>query len=135
MSVSSIADGSAEFINKYSNDTYFISQSIPNSWVEWKLKQNYLIQPTSYIVRTSHNGNFRYKLQTWRVEGLTTNGETKVIHKVFNSLLKEGEIRKYDITSNDKFVSFKLIQTGKNSDNADYLLIDVFDFSGKIFEI
>ncbi|EAY13354.1 hypothetical protein TVAG_164640 [Trichomonas vaginalis G3] len=135
MSASSTSSESAEIINKYRNDTHFQTRNEPNSWVEWKLKQNYLIQPTSYIVRTSHNGNFRYKLQTWRVEGLTTNGETKVIHEVSNSLLKKGEIRKYDITSNDKFVSFKLIQTGKNSYNNDYLLIDVFDFSGKVFEI
>ncbi|EAY12966.1 hypothetical protein TVAG_405120 [Trichomonas vaginalis G3] len=136
MSVSSIGSGSAEIINKYRNDTYFISQNIPNSWVEWKLKQNYLIQPTSYIVRTSPNYmSFINKLRSWKVEGLTINGETKVIHKVSNSLLNEGEIRKYDIISNDKFVSFKLIQTGKNNDNHDKLLIDVFDFSGKLFEI
>ncbi|EAY06970.1 hypothetical protein TVAG_100110 [Trichomonas vaginalis G3] len=136
MSASSIDNGSAEIINKYRNDTYFQSRGEPNSWIEWKLKQNYLIQPTSYIVRTSPTyTSFLSRLQSWKVEGLTINGETKVIHEVSNSLLHEGEIRKYDIISHDRFVSFKLIQTGKNSTNTDHLLIDVFDFSGKVLEI
>ncbi|EAY17392.1 hypothetical protein TVAG_319870 [Trichomonas vaginalis G3] len=134
MSASSTSYGSVELINKYRTDTYFKTHNEPNSWVELKLKQDLLIQPTSYIVRTAPDyGSFVSRLQSWKVEGLTINGETKVIHEVSNSLLNQGEIRKYNITSNDKFASFKLIQTGKNSSNLDNLLIDVFDFSGKVF--
>ncbi|EAY07813.1 hypothetical protein TVAG_312120 [Trichomonas vaginalis G3] len=136
MSASSIGSGhSIDVINKYRTDTYFKTENIPNSWVQWKLKQNIAIQPTEYIVRTFHSGISSYQLQTWKVEGTTINGETKIIHEVNKSPLNAGEIRKYSLNTNDKFISFKLIQTGKiaYSSPNDSLRLDVFDFSGKIF--
>ena len=136
MSASSIDySKSIDIINKYRSDDYFITQNIPNSWVQWKIKQNYSIQPTEYIVRTvpDNKGYCDCHLQTWIIEGTTINGETKVLHEVNNSPLDYGEVRKYSLDTKDKFISFKLIQTGKNCTNNNMLRLDVLDFSGKIF--
>ncbi|EAX86591.1 hypothetical protein TVAG_589660 [Trichomonas vaginalis G3] len=137
MYASSIGNGTyIDIINKYRSDDYFITQDIPNSWVQWKIKQNYSIQPTEYIVRTVPN-NYRYiesHLRTWIIEGTTINGETKVLHEVNNSPLDYGEVRKYSLDTKDKFISFKLIQTGRNCSNYDRLRRDVLDFSGKIYK-
>lgn len=78
-------------------------------------------------------------LKTWRIEGTTIDGKTKVIHEVTNSPLRPDEIRKYSIKTNDKFVSFRLIQTDTNQSTKynDYhkLLLDVFDFSENVYEL
>ncbi|EAY01044.1 hypothetical protein TVAG_295780 [Trichomonas vaginalis G3] len=124
MSVSSVDNGySIDVINKYRTDVCFKTQNIPNSWVQWETKQNIAIQPTEYIVRTFPGGGkfSSYPLQTWRVEGTTINGETKIIHEVNKSPLNAGEIRKYSLNTNDKFISFKLIQTDKNLGGSDSL--------------
>ncbi|EAX87151.1 hypothetical protein TVAG_330190 [Trichomonas vaginalis G3] len=136
MSASSIDDSKyIDIINKYRSDDYFITQNIPNSWVQWKIKQNYSIQPTEYIVRTvpDNKGYCDCHLRTWIIEGTTINGETKVLHEVNNSPLDYGEVRKYSLDTKDKFISFKLIQTGKNCTDNNMLRLDVLDFSGKIF--
>ena len=112
----------------------FETANIPNSWIQWKLKPKYEIQPTEYIVRSSPAGTSCGQLQTWIVEGTTINGETKVIHTVNSDALRPGEIRKYKINTQDKFVSFKLIQTQASTTNSDYLHADIFDFSGIIFK-
>ncbi|EAX86889.1 hypothetical protein TVAG_330220 [Trichomonas vaginalis G3] len=137
MSASSIDySKSIDIINKYRSDDYFITQNIPNSWVQWKIKQNYSIQPTEYIVRTVPNnkGYSGCHLQTWKIEGTTINGETKVLHEVNKSPLIKGEIRKYHLNTEDKFISFKFVQTDKNYSDNDYLVLDVFDFSGNLYE-
>ncbi|EAX87692.1 hypothetical protein TVAG_367040 [Trichomonas vaginalis G3] len=136
MSASSVGYASIDVINKYRKDTCFESNNEPNSWVQWKLKQNYSIQPTEYIVRTNPPGGnfFNCRLQSWKIEGITINGETKVIHEINNSPLSNGEIRKYSLNTEDKFISFKLTQTGKNCDKNDHLRLDVFDFSGKVYQ-
>ncbi|EAY16157.1 hypothetical protein TVAG_465450 [Trichomonas vaginalis G3] len=136
MTASSYANEFHGVINKYRNDAWFETNNSPNSWVQWKIKQDYAIQPTEYNVRTAPDyRELRGRLQTWKVEGTTINGDTKVIHEVNNSPLKQGEIRKYEIKTNDEFISFKLTQTGKNDSNGDWLLLDVFDFSGKIHSL
>ncbi|EAY23737.1 hypothetical protein TVAG_120750 [Trichomonas vaginalis G3] len=136
MSASSISSGhSVDVINKYRDGVYFLTNNIPNSWVQWKIKQNYAIQPTEYIIRVCFKSGSAVHLQTWRVEGTTINGETKVIHEVNHSNIREGEVPKFSLNTDDKFISFKLIQTGKNDCNNDHLVLDVFDFSGKIYEI
>ena len=70
ISASSTFHGSIDIINKYSEDSYFQSDNIPNSWVEWKLKQNYSIQPTEYIVRTFPKNLFKTSFR---------HGELKVL--------------------------------------------------------
>ncbi|EAY03272.1 hypothetical protein TVAG_299350 [Trichomonas vaginalis G3] len=134
MSASSICAGSISDINKYRNDVSFATQDIPNSWVQWKLKQNYAIQPNEYIIRSCPQSQPKVQPQTWRVEGTTINGETKIIHEVNKSPLNKGEIRKYHLNTEDKFISFKLIQTDRNYFDNDHLVLDVFDFSGNLFE-
>ncbi|EAY20690.1 hypothetical protein TVAG_163860 [Trichomonas vaginalis G3] len=134
MSCSSTYDGSPQYINKYEEDHYFMSNS--NSWVEWRIKEKYSIQPFEYILRIApENKHVSNHIQSWKIEGITVDGESKVISEVFNSPMKEGEIRKIPIKANDRFKSFKLIQNGTNVEGNYYLLIDAFDFSGFIFEI
>ncbi|EAX82935.1 hypothetical protein TVAG_075030 [Trichomonas vaginalis G3] len=114
MPASSINHGSIDIINKHIDDLFFETQNFPNSWVQWKLKQNYSIEPTEYFVRTFSNcGKYSSsRLRSWKVEGTTISGETKIIHEVDNSPLSNGEIRIYPLKINDKFISFKLIQIG-----------------------
>lgn len=135
MSASSIGKGSIYSINNNSNNELFCTENIPNSWIEWKLKQGYAIQPLEYIIRSTPPGNYNLRLQSWRVEGTTIYGETKILHEVYSSQCKAGEIRKFIVKSDDKFVSFKLIQFGKNIGGADILETNVFDFSGNIYYI
>ena len=131
MSASSIFEGNAiNMINSNRNDIYFYTEDKPNSWIQWKIKENYAIQPTEYLLGNTTIVN---RPQTWRVEGTTIDGETKIIHEINNSPIGNGEIRKYPLSTEDKFISFKIIQTGKNNYGDDFLCLNAFDFSGKIY--
>ncbi|EAY23336.1 hypothetical protein TVAG_186440 [Trichomonas vaginalis G3] len=134
MSASSYEDGSADLINRYKKETFVKTKDYSNSWIQWKLKSGFAIQPNEYIIRSvSDYGSFVSFLQSWKVEGTTIRGEKIILHEMQNSAFKQGDIRKYSINTSDLFVSFKIIQTGKNCNGNDQLLCDVFDFSGSIY--
>ncbi|EAY23004.1 hypothetical protein TVAG_182400 [Trichomonas vaginalis G3] len=133
MQASSVLRGTPNLINRAYPKDYFLTNNIQNSWIEWKLKPGFTIIPTEYIVRSAPIFPiYDCFLRSWKIEGTTNKGETKTLHEVNNSPIEPGNIKKFDIKTNDLFVSFKLIQTGTNCSNNYKLMCDTFDFSGLI---
>lgn len=135
MHVSSTSKGKDEDINSYQDNCIHLSDQQSNQWVSWKIISDKAIQPTEYIVRSAPaNANSASLLQSWEVVGTTIEGKKEVLSKVNNSPLSPGEIRTYSLNTDKKYTSFRLTQTDLNADGSNYLLLDVFDFSGYVFD-
>ncbi|EAY07348.1 hypothetical protein TVAG_139780 [Trichomonas vaginalis G3] len=131
---SSVANGrSLSDINSYRNDANFYTCSYPNSWIKADLK-GYKLKPTSYKLHPTVRYD-THLLRRWKLEGIKEDGTTVVLDNDKYYEFKQSEIKEFPLQTNEYFVSFKLTQTGKDSNNCDILRINIFDFKGKLTKI
>ena len=97
-------------------------------------KRIYKLKPSSYAIqsRCVHDSHL---LRRWKLKGVKENGTTVELDNDKYYEFKLGEIKEFPLLTNEYFVSFKLTQTGENSSNCDYLMINIFDFKGKLIRI
>ncbi|EAY03859.1 hypothetical protein TVAG_063720 [Trichomonas vaginalis G3] len=130
---SSVAFGrSLSVINSYRNYANFSTNSSPNSWIKADLK-GYKLKPTSYVLQSTVIGSMNL-LRRWKLEGIKEDGTTVVLDNDKYYEFKQSEIKEFPLETNEYFVSLKLTQTGKTSDNYDILMINIFDFKGELIK-
>ena len=134
-SSSSVRNGKITDINTYSShDDFYTSYNSDNQWIRVDLK-GYKLKPSSYILLSAFISD--YLLRYWRLEGIKENGSTVVLDNK-DYAFKNYETQEFPLQTNDYFVAFKIIQTGKNqrnNSNDNELSIQVFDFKGELIKI
>ncbi|EAY07465.1 hypothetical protein TVAG_499510 [Trichomonas vaginalis G3] len=118
-------------INSYRNNFNFYTSDSPNSWIRADLK-GYKLRPISYILQSTRVETDSHFLRRWKLEGIKENGTTVILDNDKYYAFNRREIKEFPLQTNDYFVSFKLTQTGKNSSDANFLQIKVFDFKGEL---
>ncbi|EAY05113.1 hypothetical protein TVAG_108470 [Trichomonas vaginalis G3] len=127
ITVSSDEEGKAEQINSNDPDSDFYSKNIANSWVRASL-DGYVI-PSSYTLQSTITDSSML-LKSWKLEGITAQGSHVVLDVHNNDSFDQGEIRTFDLNTQDKFVGFILTQTDYNCDGDYELALNIFDISG-----
>ena len=134
-SSSSVCCGNITDINTYTNHEDFHTKSIENSWIRADLKR-YKLKPSSYILLSNYKDN--RLLRYWRLEGIKADGSTVVLDNK-DYAFKNNETKEFPLQTNDYFVAFKIIHTGKNqhaTNPYEYCLhVQVFDFKGELIKI
>ncbi|EAX84797.1 hypothetical protein TVAG_024020 [Trichomonas vaginalis G3] len=122
-------------INSYRNvvDFDFYTCSYPNSWIKADLK-GYKLKPTSYTLQSTIKYDISL-LRRWKLEGIKEDGTTVVLDNDKYYEFKQKEIKEFPLQTNEYFVSFKITQTGTNSNNDDTLMVQIFDFKGELIKI
>ena len=121
-------------INTYTNHEDFHTKWSSNEWIRADLK-GYKLKPSSYILLSAYKDN--RLLRYWRLEGIKEDGSTVLLDNK-DYAFKNMEIKEFPLQTNDYFIAFKIIQTGKNQCNgvnSHELTLQVFDFVGKLINL
>lgn len=108
----------------------FYTKDIPNSWVQCDL-HNISVVPTSYSIISRMHYDYDL-LQSWRLEGTTEDGKVVILDEHTNDPFKQGLSRTFNIKTREKFIKFKLTQTGRSTTDYDFLFLQAFNVSGRI---
>ncbi|EAY10984.1 hypothetical protein TVAG_446860 [Trichomonas vaginalis G3] len=118
-------------INTYTTHDDFHTQNSENSWIRADLK-GYKLKPNSYILLSTYSDS--RLLRYWRLEGIKEDGSTVVLDNK-DYAFKTMETKKFPLQTNNYFVAFKIIHTGKNQTGSYEINVQVFDFKGELIKI
>jgi len=126
------------------------TKDIPSSWFTLDLGPNRTVVPTAYTLR--HGMNFKAdSLRTWELQG-SSNGENWVClrrHTNDTSLNSRYALTTWKIQNNSglgstsnpslspkqtAFRYFRILQSGRNSNNRNFLVLCGFEIYGELFE-
>lgn len=138
------SSSTSEFNNvaKYAVDldekNYFASSNTPNQWLKFDFK-DWKIHPNGYSIRSRYNSS-SCNPQNWCIEVSNTGNddEWKIIdsRKNVTTLQNSNATGSFEINEklNDSFRFIRLRQTGKSTDNYDYLIISAIEFFGTLIK-
>eukprot|EP01096_Ripella_sp_DP13-Kostka_P014564 TRINITY_DN6624_c0_g1_i1.p1 TRINITY_DN6624_c0_g1~~TRINITY_DN6624_c0_g1_i1.p1 ORF type:complete len:228 (-),score=65.59 TRINITY_DN6624_c0_g1_i1:109-702(-) len=111
------------------------TSDVPSSWFCIDLGPNRKIVPTAYSLR--HGGNYRAdSLRTWDFQG-SVDGTTWILlrrHANDCSLNGPYAVHSWEIVGTDEaFRYFRILQTGHNSSNHNFLVASGFEIFGTLF--
>jgi len=111
-----------------------VTKPDPKSWFSFDFGSR-KIRPTAYMVRHYLSWDTE-ALRNWNFEASNDGMEWKVIreHRGDVSLKKKGQEFVFPVQCNEFYSSFRLYQTGPNSNRHHYLAISGFDIFGDIRE-
>jgi hypothetical protein len=106
----------------------FFSKDDPGQWVYWDFHEK-RVRPTHYTIRAPG-------LRSWVIEGSLDGVHwTEIDKKTDNSDLKEDpHTASFVVSRSDEFRVIRLIQTGKNQDQGDRLVLVAFELFGALLE-
>jgi len=134
---SSIEVGSsADFLNKTPSELW--TKDVPASWFMIDFGENTTVAPTHYTLR--HGGNYRSdSLRTWNIQG-SKDGKNWVVlrsHNQDQSLTDKFATNTWPVKVLDPgdlgFRYFRILQTGRNSSNHNFLVICGIEFFGHLY--
>jgi len=112
------------------------SKDIPASWFSIDLGKNRKVVPSYYTIR--HGGNYRAdSLRTWDLQG-SVEGSTWVVlrrHTNDSSLNVPFATHSWPVIgATQSYRYFRILQTGHNSSNHNFLVISGIEFFGELYE-
>jgi hypothetical protein len=112
----------------------FYTNNKQNSFIKASLKDGSTFILKKYMIRGNKcQGRSSHHLQHWKIEGqLASNDEWIVLDNHNNEPFDKLLVRTFDITCDKELKAVKLTQTGKNTNNFYYLMINAFDIFGTI---
>lgn len=120
-----------------SSNTYFASDSIPNSWLKYDFKDKKIV-PTHYTIRTRRNSNI-HNPSSWIIEVANKDGEWKTIDSQNNvPFLNNDTIQTYKINKklaeNEGYRYIRFKQLNNNNGGSFNLYLAGLEFFGKIID-
>ena len=120
---------------KADDESYFYTQNSPNSFIKASLKDDKTFVVKSYMIRGNKNNDSNCQIRTWKFEGQkASNGEWIVLDSHNNDPIKKLEVKTFNVSCEEKLKSIKITQTGTNTSNDNYLVINAFDIFGILYE-
>lgn len=110
-----------------------VSKPVKNSWFCFELR-NLTLCPTMYTLR--HYSSWDTEcLRSWVLEGSLhgVSWEPLVIHKNDGKLEGKGSSASWPISVDGRYRFFRIVQTGRNSNNNYYLPLSGFELYGTLF--
>jgi len=113
------------------------TKDVPSSWFMIDVGKNRLMAPSHYTLR--HGGNYRAdSLRTWDLQG-SINSETWTVLKHHNhdtSLVDKFATHTWSIELDppQAFRYFRILQTGRNSSNHNFLVLSGVEFYGDLYQ-
>ena len=117
------------------DDSAWISQNLPNSWIQYDFKQR-KVSITSYSINVRHN-----QLKSWKVEGsedgshfdmIQCQNDTQDFKSIQGKFNQPNSQKNYQVNPNNKYYRFiRFTSTSKTWDNCDYFQffrIELFGF-------
>ena len=134
MRPSSALNGDVYDLLKNNTNLDFFTNSEQNSWIEGNLKNKKPFTITKYVIRGNKYSSSCNHLQSWKLEGRRiSDGNWIEIDSHQNEPFNQLVVKTFPIQSQEKFDAVRLTQTGKTTDNKDYLEINAFDIYGNIY--
>ena len=85
------------------------------------------------MIKGNNSGDYNWQLQSWKLEGeRASDGKLILLDSHNEDPTKTLQIRTFDISCEEQLKSVKLTQTGKDTNNRDYLFFNAFDVFGFI---
>ncbi|EAY07194.1 hypothetical protein TVAG_050090 [Trichomonas vaginalis G3] len=131
VSSSSVNTGTITSLINPSNKTNFWTGNQPDSWVKVELKK-FRVRPTSYTIRGRYDHDFNQP-QSWNFEGMHA-GKWEILDTHVNEPLRVKEPRNFKLSTQNKYSSFRIKQTGPNTYGDQDLVLSAFEVFGEIFE-
>ena len=132
---SSKANGDVYSLLKADDNSDFYTLSSPNSFIKASLKDGKTFILKSYMIRGNHCNNNSCQLKSWKLEGeRASDGKLILLDSHNEDPTKKLEVRTFDVSCEEQLKSVKLTQTGKNTSNNYYLIINAFDIFGVLCE-
>ena len=132
---SSIGSGDVYSLLKADDNSYFLTQNSPNSFIKASLKDGKTFILKSYMIRGNKCNDNTNQLKSWKLEGeRASDGELILLDSHNEDPTKQLQVRTFDVSCEEQLKSVKLTQTGKNTRNHDYLDINAFDVFGFLCE-
>ena len=120
---------------KADDNSWFYTQSSPNSFIKASLKDGKTFILKSYMIRGNRGVDNNYQLKSWKLEGeRASDGKLILLDSHNEDPTKQLQVRTFDVSCEEQLKSVKLTQTGKNTCNCDYLIINAFDVFGFLCE-
>lgn len=130
ITASSDPDKNVSFVSDSDWESYWFSDNVPNSWVQFDFKDK-LIIVTDYTIQS--DGSDGNHLLHWELEGSNDGKNWEVIDKRdTNDLNSFYKVKSYSCFLEKPFRMLRLRQTGKNSSNQDYMLLASIEFFGEL---
>eukprot|EP00457_Paulinella_chromatophora_P000316 gb/GEZN01000316.1/.p1 GENE.gb/GEZN01000316.1/~~gb/GEZN01000316.1/.p1 ORF type:complete len:1660 (-),score=215.21 gb/GEZN01000316.1/:6-4985(-) len=111
-----------------------VSQAVRNSWIQWDL-QDYQAIPTHYMLR--HYSSWHTEcLRSWVFEGSNDGLTWEPISRHYQDvhLDKKGSTHTWAVPeTRNKYRMFRILQTGRNSNNNYYLACSGFELYGILY--
>jgi hypothetical protein len=121
-------------IVNYDWNSYFYTNSSPNSWIQFDFKDRF-VSLTHYALKS--DGNNGYHLQEWTISGSKDGNSWTIVDDQHTQSLNGNYVTKLfecgDNSSVSEFYRYlRLTQTGKNSSGYDHLMLSNIEFFGSI---
>jgi hypothetical protein len=116
----------------FGNRTYFITQSIPNSWICYDFK-DMRVSLTHYSVRSRRDAD-SYHLRSWILEGsIDCESWVDIDHHTNDSSLNgQGAIATFPVSSSSDYQYIRLRQVSMNSNGNHCLVVNAIEFYGTL---
>lgn len=110
-----------------------VSKPVKNSWFCFELK-NVMLHPTMYSLRHYTSWDTEC-LRDWVLEGSKdgVSWDALVVHKNDEKLNGKGSTSSWPVLTEGKYRFFRVVQTGRNSNNNHYLPLSGFEIYGVLF--
>jgi hypothetical protein len=117
--------------------TFYISQHIPNQWLQLDFKRSTVI-PTGYVIRGRQEpGVVNINLRSWKLEGSLDGSEWEILDSKtnVNELSVHGAaVGVWPIDSRVECKFIRLTSTGPSLSGNQYLTLSYFDLFGSLLE-
>ena len=135
LSASSYCNGDINDLLNADDDSYFLTENEPNSFITASLKDGKSFIVKSYMIRGNKYDDDGCQLQSWKLEGQkASDGQWVTLDSHQNDPTRQLQTRTFDVSCDEKLKAVKLTATGKDTNGCDYLRINAFDVFGLLFE-
>ena len=120
----------------YQNRNHFCTKNEPGSWICFDFKENKII-PTNYQIMSFNGGQNCEHPKSWQIQGSNDETENKnwtTIDEQTNCPILNGSniTHIFPISNSIAYRYIRMIQTDKNWADSCHLLLDSFEFYGKL---
>jgi len=111
------------------------TSDVPSSWFSLDFGPQRRITPVHYSLR--HGGNYRADaLRTWELQASTDGSDWRTIDRQANVTALGGPFAAatFQVQAPEAFRLFRVVQTGHNSSNRNFLVLSGIEFYGSLHD-
>ena len=120
---------------KADDNSYFYTKNTPNQYIIASLKDGKTFIVKSYMIRGNIGDDTNTQITNWKLEGQrASDGQWILLDSHNNKSIKHLHVKTFNVSCKEKLKSIKLTQTGKTTNNENYLHINALDIFGYLCE-